>query len=82
MTLLVLFYLEEFYDTKNLSTYLYECTPDVTRTHNLRLRRTLLAIEQQSLIVSSDLRVTIFCPGLSHNADFHELGTGEIVCHN
>ena len=36
---------------------------------NLRLRRTFLAPEYQSLIGSSDLRVTILYPGLSRNAD-------------
>ena len=34
-----------------------------------QLRRTLLAPEYQALTESSDVRVTIFCPGLSRNAD-------------
>ena len=32
----------------------------------------------QSLIESSDLRVTIFCPGLSRNADFMSFGTAKL----
>ena len=33
------------------------------------LKRTLFALEHQALTETSDLRVTIFCPGLSRNAD-------------
>ena len=35
-----------------------------------RLKRTLFAPEYQALTESSDVRVTIFSPGLSRNADF------------
>ena len=62
----------------NCSLSLTICTPDVTRTHNLRLRRTLIALEYQSLTGSSDLRVTIICPGLSRNADFDTLPLNQL----
>ena len=45
-------------------------TPGWTRTTGQWLKRTVFALEYQALTESSDVRVTIFCPGLSRNADF------------
>ena len=39
------------------------------RTTDQWLKRTLFAVEYQALTGGSDVRVTIFCPGLSRNAD-------------
>ena len=44
--------------------------PGWTRTIGQWLKRTLFAPEYQALTESSDVRVTIFCPGLSRNAEF------------
>ncbi len=44
--------------------------PIAGRTTGQWLKRTVFAPEYQALTESSDVRVTIFCPGLSRNADF------------
>ena len=44
-----------------------------------RLRRTLLALGYQALTGNSDLRVTIFCPGLSRNADLATIGVASLT---
>ena len=44
-------------------------TPGWTRTTGQWLKKTVPYAEYQALTESSDVRVTIFCPGLSRNAD-------------
>ena len=58
---------------KALIALLLSGTPGWTRTTGQWLKRTLFALEYQALTESSDVRVTIFCPGLSRNTDLYDL---------
>ena len=58
------------YPLKRLCINALSSTPGWTRTTGQWLKRTLFVLEYQTLTESSDLRVTIFCPGLSRNAAF------------
>ena len=60
---------------ESLIAVLLSGTPGWTRTTGQWLKRTVFAPEYQSLTGSSDVRVTIFCPGLSRNADFGNITT-------